>query len=77
ENYSNELIKKEIEMLTIGKYVNAKHDYLVEVIDNCPKIKFINCCGNFLTDLDFLSNLNSEKITNIHLRNNNISERDL
>jgi len=88
-------------MLIIGKYANAKHDYLVEgllnisnfaklkglyffdnkitklVINNCPKIEFISCCGNFLTDLDFLSVLNSEKITNLHLKNNNISERDL
>lgn len=101
KNYPDKLAKKEVEMLIIGKYANAEHDYLAEgllnisnfaklkrlyffdnkitklVINNYSELEFINCSGNFLTDLDFLSALSSEKITNLYLKNNNISEQDL
>src|SRR4051812_7185206 len=44
---------------------------------NCLKIESINCSENSLTNLNFLSTLNSKKITNLYLKNNNVSERNL
>jgi Leucine-rich repeat (LRR) protein len=46
-------------------------------VNNLAMLEELNCCGNYLTDLNFLNNLNPEKLTNLSLRNNNFPEQDL
>ncbi|CAG8832589.1 24449_t:CDS:2, partial [Racocetra persica] len=69
--------------LTISDFVILKKLYLYDnelaelIINNCPEIELINCAANSLTDVGFLTTLYPEKLTNLHLENNNISEQDL
>ncbi|KLL03803.1 MAG: hypothetical protein MRERV_33c025 [Mycoplasmataceae bacterium RV_VA103A] len=69
--------------LIISDFVILKKLYLYDneltglIINNCPEIELINCAANSLTDVGFLTTLDPEKLTNIYLENNNISEQDL
>ncbi|CAG8449398.1 17223_t:CDS:2, partial [Racocetra fulgida] len=47
------------------------------IINNCPEIELVNCAANSLTDVGFLTTLDPEKLTNLYLEDNNISEQDL
>src|SRR5947208_2820846 len=42
-------------------------------ITNCPNITKLNCSGNSLANLDFLTDLNSEKLKELNISNNNFS----
>ena len=44
---------------------------------NPNRIKWINVENNYLTDLSFLKDLDSEKMTDLYIRSNNFPEQDL
>ena len=45
--------------------------------DGLTHLKNFYCRNNYLTNLDFLNNLNQEKLTNLSIRNNNLPKQDL
>jgi Leucine-rich repeat (LRR) protein len=46
-------------------------------ITDCPKLATIYCSNNYLNNLDFLNNLNPEKLTILDIKSNNLSERNV
>jgi Leucine-rich repeat (LRR) protein len=47
------------------------------IIDNCSEISVLSVNNNKLTDCDFLTNLNPEKLTVLYITNNNFPPQDI
>jgi len=59
-------------------HFNADRCQLAKIsIKDCPNIEFLRVGNNLLTDANFLSNLNPEKLNYLHIHSNNFSEQDL
>jgi hypothetical protein len=59
-------------------YFHGNGCHLTEiVINNCPNITFFNVANNYLSDPNFLNDLNPEKLTALSLHSNNFPKQDL
>jgi hypothetical protein len=69
-----------IKLINLSKldYFHGNGCHLEEVIvKDCPSITFFNVANNYLSDLTFLDDLNSEKLKILSLHTNNFPEQDL
>src|SRR6185437_7093153 len=69
-----------IEVLNLPKLTyfhanNCQLNYII--ITNCPEINELNIANNLLTDTNFLTNLNQEKLTHLSIHSNNFQDQDL
>ncbi|CAH1756533.1 15476_t:CDS:10 [Entrophospora sp. SA101] len=69
--------------LNLSDFINLEElncilNQLTELsFDGLTHLKNFYCRNNYLTNLDFLNNLNQEELTNLSIRNNNLPKQDL
>jgi len=76
--FNNKLTSIEITNLSQLTYFHANGCQITNItINNCPEINYFNIGNNLLGETNFLSQLNSEKLTYLSIHSNNFSEQDL